>query len=208
MPEIPLDAVVACVDGEAGTSSAILMNRWTRRVTGLVVEDRGFAHVERLVPVDRLTATGPDTIELNCAASDLETMERFRETTYLRSPGPENQDSESNADAALVEPFGDVEGEYLQVVEERVPRGEVAIERGMAVEASDGGVGRVAGLPIDAIGGHVTHLMVTEHHVFRVSRVAVPLEAVQRVGTSTIHVRLDRDAFHALPAPPIERPAG
>lgn len=208
MPEIPLDAVVACVDGEAGTSSAILMNRWTRRVTGLVVEDRGFAHVERLVPADRLAATGPDQIELSCASSDIETMERFRETTYLRSTGPETQDSDSTADAALVEPFGDLEGEYLQVVEERVPRGEVAIERGMAIEASDGGVGRVAGLLVDALEGHVTHLLATVHHVFRVSRVAVPLEAVQRVGTSTIHLRLDRDAFHALPEPPRERPVG
>lgn len=207
MPEIPLDAAVACTDGEAGTSTAILLNRWTRRVTGLVVEDRGFAPVERLVPAGRIAASSADLIELDCTSADLEGMERFRETTYLQTAGPEPDEPGSSVDAVLVEPFGDVEGPYVPVVEERVPQGEVAIERGMAVEATDGVVGRAAGLLVHPGDGRVTHLMVTARHLFRVSKVAVPLEAIQRVGASTIHLRLDKAAVDALPEPPPERPA-
>lgn len=207
MIEIPLDAAVTCTDGDVGVSSAIVLNRWTRRATRLVVEDRGFAPIERLVPMDRVAASSSDLIELDCAAADLDGMERFRETFYLQSAGPGPDDSDSTADAILVEPFGNVEGHYLPVVEERVPQGEVAIERGMAVEATDGGVGKAAGLLVDSLGGRVSHLMVTERHLFRLAKVAVPLESIQRVGASAIHLRLDKEAVAGLPEPPPAQPA-
>ena len=202
MTEIPLGAAVACTDGEGGVSSAILLNRWTRRATHLVVEDRGFAPVERLVPVGRIAASSSDLIELDCAIADLDGMERFRETTYLPSAGPPPGQRDSAADAVLVEPFGNVEGQYLPVVEEHVPQGEVAIERGMAVEATDGGVGKASGLLLESAGGHVTHLLVAERHLFRLAKVAVPLEAIHRVGAAAIHLRLDKEAVDSLPEPP------
>jgi len=49
---------------------------------------------------------------------------------------------------------------------EAIPRGEVTIRRGDPVRATDGEIGRVAGLVIGTPTGEVTHVLLEEGHLW------------------------------------------
>jgi hypothetical protein len=52
---IPVDAGVECVDGVCGVSTHIIINPVTNKVTHLVVKQKGFPQIERMVPVEWVT---------------------------------------------------------------------------------------------------------------------------------------------------------
>ena len=59
-----------------------------------------------------------------------------------------------------------------------VPLGEVAVRRGEQVHATDGPIGHVQGLVIDAGTHHVTHVLLQEGHLWGRKEVAIPISAV------------------------------
>jgi hypothetical protein len=81
---------------------------------------------------------------------------------------------------------------------DRVPAGEVDIQRGDAVHAKDGLIGAVQGLVIDPADNHVTHVILQEGHIWGRKQVAIPIGAATRVGAE-ISVDLTKDEIEALP---------
>jgi hypothetical protein len=59
------------------------------------------------------------------------------------------------------------------VTRDRVPVGEVEVRRGDHVYATDGPIGRVQGLVIDARDYHVTHVLLDEGHLWGKKEVAI-----------------------------------
>ena len=65
--EIPLQAKVECTDGVCGRSVYVLINPVVEQVTHLVVRETSSPHTEYIVPVDVVSATTADTIQLRCS---------------------------------------------------------------------------------------------------------------------------------------------
>jgi hypothetical protein len=63
-----MDARVECADGPCGKSMAVIVDRETRTVTHIAIEDKSLPHApyQRLVPVDQVVETSPDLIRLRC----------------------------------------------------------------------------------------------------------------------------------------------
>ena len=77
--DVSLHTVVRCVDGIAGTSTAVILDPKTRAVTHVVVRERDGHKVERLVPIELVDRTSEDGIQLRCRSTALQTMDRFVE---------------------------------------------------------------------------------------------------------------------------------
>jgi len=86
--EIPLNASVECSDGVCGRSEYVLINPVNDQMTHLVVKGNSSPNTEYLVPVDSVTETKADTIQLRCSKAELEKMEPFIKTTYIEDKMP------------------------------------------------------------------------------------------------------------------------
>ena len=70
MIHIPLNARVECWSKGVGKSVNVVINPVTRNITNLVVEDKHFGHIKRLVPIELIKITTSDTIQLTCTAEE------------------------------------------------------------------------------------------------------------------------------------------
>jgi glycine/D-amino acid oxidase-like deaminating enzyme len=85
------------------------------------------------------------------------------------------------------------------VVRDVVPLGEEDIERGEAVHALDGEIGRVEGLRVDPGDHRVTHVLLAEGHLWGRKEVAIPASAVTKVENG-IWLNLTKKQVEDLPA--------
>ncbi len=74
----------------------------------------------------------------------------------------------------------------------------------MRVEATDGYVGQVDELLINANNRKVTHLVLRERHIFRQKEITIPVSQIDHVDENTIYLKLDRQSVEALPTTPIQ----
>jgi sporulation protein YlmC with PRC-barrel domain len=87
------------------------------------------------------------------------------------------------------------------VTRDRVPVGEVEVRRGDHVSATDGPIGRVQGLVIDASDYHVTHVLLDEGHMWGKKEVSIPISAVIGVDDA---VRLNLTKNEVRDLPPVD----
>lgn len=85
--------------------------------------------------------------------------------------------------------------------EDRVPEGEVEVRRGEHVHATDGEIGSVEGFVIDPTDHHLTHVLLSEGHLWGKKSVAIPIAAVQDVSDG---VRLSITKAEVADLPPVE----
>lgn len=205
MSEWSVDAKIECADGPCGRCLTLIVDRETRQVTHLVVEDESLPDQPhpRLVPVDRVAEADKDLIRLSCTRDELAQMEPFIQTRYLQKTGlrysvlPPGETPPAGAPAAGVA--------YSTYEEEMVPEGAVAIGPGLNVEATDGHAGTVGELVVDPRTAEITHFVLREGHRWGEKEVTLPLTAVDRVAGKTVYLRLDRQAIGQLPAIPVRR---
>jgi uncharacterized membrane protein len=98
-----------------------------------------------------------------------------------------------------------VEQRDVPVMEERVPPGELAVRRGMSVEATDGDVGTVDQFLLDPATQTITHLVLEERHHLHKRQMTLPVSAFDKVLEDTAFLKLDKRAVELLPAIPIKR---
>jgi sporulation protein YlmC with PRC-barrel domain len=201
--DIPLNAQVRCVDGECGRSTYVIINPVSRQVTHLVVRERGLATHERLVPIEWVTEATPELVRLRCTSEELNNLEPFVETRYLREPIP---DYERVAGTYYVHPYRVPEVVSTVAVRERhIPRGELAVHRGARVEAIDGHVGQVDEFLVDPQDSHITHLILREGHLWGQQDVTIPVSEIDRVEEDTVYLKLDKQSIESLPSIPVRR---
>ena len=205
MTEIAVDTSIECVDGPCGQCLTLIVDRETRKVTHLVLEDETLPHkpYQRLVPVDRVAAADKDLIRLNCTREEVGRMAPFIQTHYIQKTelsytmlqGGEGPSADASTSSVS----------YSTYEEEMVPEGAVAVRPGIDVVATDGHAGTVGELAVDPQTLEVTHFVLQEGHLWGRREVTLPLAAVERVTGDRVYLKLDKRAIGQLPAIPVRR---
>ena len=197
-----------CTDGVCGELSRVVVDPVGNTVTHLVVEPKHRAGLARLVPIDLVEAASPEVL-LHCTLDAFEQLDPAEETQFVPGSvgyaayGPEQVVAWPyyglNPGAGLP---GGVDlataGFSPTVTYDRVPLGEVEVQRGDPVEATDGSIGRIHGLVIDPHDHQVTHVLLQEGHLWGRKDVAIPIKAVSRVG-DTIRLNISKQEVQDLP---------
>lgn len=200
--DIPLDVKVFCTDGEAGRSTAIVMNPVTNEVTHVVVDGKGALLGEYLVPLDAVEKSSPHQLDLRWALADLAKADRFDKAIFL---GDESG-------AAMLWPYGVADEAYFgagalpaYMEVEQVPHAELAVHRGAHVHATNGGVGQVDEFVVDSKTSHITHLVLRKGHLWGKRDITVPISAIDHVADDVVYLKLDKEAIEQLPVVPVRR---
>jgi uncharacterized membrane protein len=205
MTELAIDARIECVDGPCGRCLALIVDRETRKVTHLVLEDETLSYkpYQRLVPVNQVVAADKKLIRLSCTRDEVARMEPFIQTHYIQKTersytvfqGGEGPPTDAST----------VGVSYSTYEEEQVPEGAVAIRPGMEVEAADGHAGTAGELVVDPQSAEITHFVLREGHLWGKKEVTLPIAAVERVAGDRVYLKLDKLAIGQLPAVPVRQ---
>ena len=209
-----IGAGARCTDGVCGQVSRVVVDPVARAVTHLVVEPVGRQGLGRLVPLDLVDTTGGE-IRLRCTLAEFENLDAAEETQFV--PGTRGYQA-YGPDQVLSWPYASlagttgVEGDTVSGISETVtfdtiPLGEVAVRRGERVQATDGAIGHVEGLVIDARNHHVTHVLLQEGHLWGRKEVAIPIGAVSGADDG-IRLNLTKNQVRDLPPVDIDHPTG
>jgi hypothetical protein len=197
MKIIPTHARVMCADGDAGTSQVLIIDPGKKRLTDVVVRERGLEDIERLVPLGLVGQTSEDGIELCCTRDNLHALEGFFEShfadaTYALANGVSPQQ---------------VSDPWPLTISKKVPRGKVALGRHAIVEAGyDGSIGRLEAVVVDD-GGRITHVVVRQRDLLSREEVAVPVTEADEFFPDYVYLHLRRAAIGRLPHLPLREGA-
>jgi sporulation protein YlmC with PRC-barrel domain len=196
---------VSCTDGPCGELKRVVVDPVAQAVTHLAVEPAHREGLARLVPVDRASATA-DGIRLDYTLAEFEALDPAEETLFVPGTrgydlyGPEQVLSWPYYQLGDTVMFPDDEGKVSQTVTtDTVPLGEVAVQRGAHVHATDGPIGQVQGLVVDASTDHVTHVLLQEGHLWGRKQVAIPISAVTGVDDQGISLNIAKQEVQDLP---------
>jgi len=202
-----------CTDGPAGTVTRVVVDPLARAVTHLVVEPRHRRGLARLVPVELAEAAG-DVVALRCTLAEFERLDSAEETQFV--PGTIGYE-QYGPEQVLSWPYyglhggqaggiagADVPGVSQTVTYDTVPEGEVEVRRGEPVYATDGPIGHVHGLVMDAASRRVSHVLLAEGHLWGRKEVAIPIGAVTDVRDG-IKLTISKQEVAGLPPVDIER---
>jgi len=195
-------------DGVCGEVTRVVVDPLARTVTHLVVEPKHRHGYARLVPLDLVDATTGE-IRLGCTLAEFEKLDPAEETRFL--PGTSGYEG-YDPGHVLVMPYYNmgIAAAYcdpMTVTRHAIPLDEVEVRRGEHVHATDGQIGRVQGLVIDAKSCHVTHVLLQEGHLWGRKEVAIPIGAVTSVDDG-IRLNLTKQQVQDLPPADVLHPAG
>jgi sporulation protein YlmC with PRC-barrel domain len=206
---------VRCEDGPYGELADIVIDPVKRRVTHLVVQphDDGLA---RLVPIEMATGgDGEGEITLRCTAAEASRLTTVRESASIRMDEMPRSDPDWDIGIqdVITVPYESPElgvvtgGGYDEPVEltyDRVPKGKVEIRRSSEViSADDHFLGHVEAFLTD--DGALTHLVLEHGHLWGRRDVTIPMDAVAKVETDSVTLRLSKDEVGALPSVRVRR---
>lgn len=201
---------VTGTDGALGELKRVVVDPIARTITHLVVEPphrRGSGH---LVPVAVVSSATADEIRLQCTASEFSALDEAEDIHFVPGGTGAWGYEQSQMLTLPYYPLGTGMGMGagvvpLTVVTDRVPAGDVEVRRGEPVHATDGAIGRVQGLVVDAGDHSVTHVLLDEGHLWGKKRVAIPIGAVTGVEDG-VHLNLSKQAVAELPAVDVDAP--
>lgn len=201
-----------CTDGPCGKVTKVVVDPVARSLTHLVVEPEHRAGLGRLVPLDHIDV-GADGIELRYTLDEFDALPHAEENDFL--PGGSGY-ADYEAHEAYYWPYFGIEGgpdplvanASAIVTHDTLPPGEVGVRRGDRVHATDGEVGKVEGLVVDARAGHVTHVLLQEGHLWGRKDVAIPVGNITRIDGSGIAVSMSKHEIGELPAIDLSKPGG
>ena len=215
--QFKIGTAVSGSDGALGKVTRVVVDPIARVVTHLIVEPGHGAEISRLVPLSLVDSVTTDEIKLSCSAEAFGKLDPAEETHFLAG---DSSDPAYQPGEVLTWPYYSLALEGggfgpggaglagalpLAVTYDKVPLGEVAVRRGGRVHASDGEIGRVQGLIIDAHDHHVTHVLLQEGHLWDRKQVAIPISAVTGVNDG-IRLKLSKAEVQDLPAVDIDQP--
>ena len=207
--EIPLSAQVECTDGVCGRSVYVLINPVIDQMTHLVVKEDSSPNTEYIVPVDFVTETIADTIQLRCSKAELEKMDPFIKTTFIEEKIPDRNfrySGKYGMGSYYYMPYVTPDRTVYESVEnQQIPPGELSVRRGTRVEATDGYVGKVDEFVVNSENGHITHLVMREGHLWGQKGVIIPLSAMGDTRQDTVFLKIDKHQIESLPTFPVHR---
>jgi sporulation protein YlmC with PRC-barrel domain len=211
---LELRQAVRCTDDLLGELADVVIDPVTRRVTHLVVQPFQPHTLARLVPVELATRDeGGKTIRLSCSTEDFSRLAAVRETAYLRLGEAPVDDPEWDVgiEDVLALPYYPFDGpveypDYEAIAYDRIPKGEVEIQRASAVISLDGHhLGTVDGFVIDADTQAITHVVLEHGHLWGRREITIPIGAVGSVEVDLIRLNLTKDDVGELHAVRVRR---
>lgn len=210
--EYIIGAAVECQDGECGELRRVIIDSAKDAVTHLVVGSKHRDRRERLVPVDLVEATTAHDVRLRCTLARFETLDSPEETDVTAGFDPTPTLSipvfgfrgMGSMAGAVGSFFGPARVRPHAVSEDNLSAGEGEVWSGQHVHASDGPIGHVYGLVVDA-GGAVTHVLLGEGHLWGKKEVAIPVSAVTNVVDDGIYLNMTKKEIGELPSVDLER---
>ncbi len=205
---------VRCTDDALGELADVVIDPATRRVTHLVVQPSSGDEPPRLVPVELAAGEdGSDGIELRCSLAEVERFPPARETAFLRLGEAPVEDPEWDIglEDVLAMPYYPLDGPadpagYAAVAYDRIPKGEVEIQRASAVlSADEHHLGHVDGFVIEGDTQAITHVVLERGHLWGRRDVTIPIGAVASVEIDVVRLTLSRDEVGELPAVRVRR---
>ena len=201
--DIPIDVDVLCAGEKCGHSTSLVINPVNERITHLVVTEGTFPNIERLVPVDKILASSPNSIQLRCNQAELSKMNTFEETDFIEAGQLEV--SLPYSVPYQVWPYAMYDEMPTPVERERIPAGEIAIRRGTPVRATDGEVGKVDEFLVDPENDTISHLVLREGHLWGKKDVTIPVSEIDKINEEAVYLKLNKKAIESLPTVPIRR---
>lgn len=200
MAEFVIGADVRDSDGPCGKISRLIVEPGTQVVTHLAVEPKHRGR-GRLVPVDLVDAAAGE-ITLRCTRPEFEKLDPA-EVTELLPAG--SGDQVYNPDLVGGVRIGHLMQANLRLfdgaqatTQGTVPMGEVEVDRGTPVCATDGVIGQIQGLVIDPGSHRVSHIVLKEGHLWGQKEVAIPISAVTQA-TDVIRLTISKQDVPDLP---------
>src|SRR4051812_45202690 len=212
---LELGTPVRCTDDTFGELADVVIDPISKRLTHVVIRPRDQEEqAPRLVPVE--LAEGSDEgseISLHCTVEEANRLEPVHEFAYLRlgeSP-VEDPDWDVGVEDVLALPYYPLDGpadplQYAAVSYDRIPKGEVEIQRASAVTSADGHhLGKVDGFVIDGDTQTITHVVLERGHLWGRRDVTIPIGAVASVEIDAVRLTLSKDEVGELPAVRVRR---
>jgi sporulation protein YlmC with PRC-barrel domain len=206
--QFTIGAEACCTDGPCGEVIRVVVDPVARAVTHLVVEPKHRQGLGKLVPLE-LVEVAAGVVRLSCSLEEFDKLEAAEETHFLQGSEGFGEYGSGHVYAwpyyarGLGLGIGGMGNMTRPVTYDTVPLGEVAVRRGEEVHATDGHIGRVQGLVIDAGDHHVTHVLLQEGHLWGRKDVAIPISAVTSVDDG-IQLNITKQEVQDLPAVDID----
>lgn len=190
-----IGSAVECRDGTCGVLQRLVVDPGPLALTHLVVEPPHVADRGHLVPIDLVDAVGR-TVSLRCSLAQFGLLENAEGVDA-------GEDQPTSWPYYGREPGGMIQGTVGGSADgpagarHRLPPGEVELEGGDPVHATDGGVGRVHGLVVGTGDHRITHVLVSTGHLWDRRTSALPVASVTEVGGG-IRLSLSREQVRGV----------
>lgn len=202
--DIPIKAHVYCTDGAFGHVTTVIIDPVKEQVTHIVIAEPGLLGTEYVVPLDWVIEATPAAVHLRCTTKELAQLPPFNKVEfiggdfpyYIYPPGTWTMWPFVTSGPVWVP---------MEIMEQNIPPGEMAIRRGTPVMASDGQVGHVDEFMVDPANGHITHLVLRTGHLWGEKDITIAVDQIDRIEGHTVYLKLDKQSIGALPAIPIHR---
>lgn len=178
--DVPIGAQVYCENERWGRSTQVVLDRLTNQVTHIVVQREESPSVGRKVPIEWLEASTPYRLVLGCSRTELVKSEYAQ--AELPTSDPTRPESEHEGDAPS----------------------ELAVRQGAWVEAWDRYAGLVDEFYMDPRTHRVTHVVLSEVHLWGDRRIVVPVSAISHIRENRVRLNLDIDNIQGLQSVPTE----
>lgn len=198
--DLPVDVDVKCSDGLCGRSTYIVLNPASDRVTHLVVQERSFPNIERLVKINQIIHSDSGHIHLRCSKEEFSQMEPFIESDFLPSDMYDMEET-----PYLIWPYSVPESVNILLEYEHIPVNELAVQRGAGIYATDDYIGKLDEFLIDPTNEQITHLIIREGHLWNRRDITIPISEVDRIEEDGVFLKLSKDDIEKLPTIPLRR---
>ncbi len=192
MKDVPLNAIVNCTDGYCGRSTSVIVDPDTLQVTYYAVKEDEPPYTERLVPVEQVEEATPTQLKLRCTKDEVKNMEPFTVTEFRQIEIPRYVGADTAA------PYNYPEIVTTTVEEKMIPKGQVSVQKGAKVEATDGQVGKVKGLVTGSKSAAITHFIMKSDARRGGKDVVVPLSALDHYDGETVYLKIDKEALSTM----------
>ena len=206
MPDerVSIGAHVVASDGECGELVRVVIDPVKQEVTHLVVAPRHHGGLDKLVPFDRVEAVESEHIRIGYTKAQFGELDDAEDVQFLPADTDVLGYGRSHAvlwpyQPLLIKGLTPGQSHHSPMLSDRIPLGEVEVQRGDQVHAKDGHVGSVQGLVIDPSDHHVTHVLLQEGHIWGHKQVAIPIGAASRVDQE-VQVDLTKQEIEDLPS--------
>jgi sporulation protein YlmC with PRC-barrel domain len=197
--DVPLDVKVLCEDYECGRSIELVIDPEDQELTHVVVREHEMPHEERLVPIEYIEYSTPSMIQLSCKLKRFQEFDLYCEKELL--PDTRVNPVYDYLGNAYVFPLN----KQIVVEHKSVPKGELPLVHHARIEALDGHLGRLDELLVDPETDRITHLVMTEGHLFGSRDVSIPVTAIEEFDEYRIKLKLTKDEIRKLPEISIQR---